>query len=536
MIHARAHFAQGMLHDNTYRIVRPDGSIRWIRDRGFPVRDEHGLVVRFAGIAGDITEQKRAEERLREYEKVVEGLEEMIVVVDRDYRYLLANRAFLNFRGLEREQLIGRRVADVLGPEAFAGVVGKLIECLAGKTIQYEMRCRFPDNSERDLLVSYLPIEGPGGVDRVACVLQDITERKQTEQARERGLSLMLATLESTADGILVVNTEGKIETFNRIFVRMWRLPDEVLASKEDARALECVLDQLVEPEQFLEKVSYLYHHPEEESFDRLLFKDGRVFERYSRPQLIGGEVVGRVWSFRDITDRNQAREALQKANRQLRTLSRRLFNVQEQEKRHLARELHDEIGQALTAVKINLTSLGSANGDNSLRLEETIALLDNLLRQVRQISLDLHPSLLDDLGLAAALRSLLDQQARRAGLQAQFCAAQLTDNIDVAISSTAFRIAQEAITNVLRHAKANLIKVHLRTESGRLRIEVADDGAGFDVAEARQRSHHQAGFGLMGMKERAALVGGDVEVNSSRGTGTSVQISLPLKENGSTP
>src|SRR5437764_15120177 len=132
----------------------------------------------------------------------------------------------------------------------------------------------------------------------------------------------MLATSESTADGILGVNTDGKIVAFNRLFAQMWRLPEEVLASKEDARALECVLNQLTEPEKFLEKVYYLYRHPEEESFDRLLFKDGRVFECYSRTQLIGGDVAGRLCSSRTVSKSKRAQAALRQSQEICRTLT----------------------------------------------------------------------------------------------------------------------------------------------------------------------------------------------------------------------
>ena len=133
----------------------------------------------------EIVDRKRAEARLREYEKAVEGLEEMIVVVDRNYRYVLANRAFLKYRGLEKEQpLMGRLVSDVLKPGVFEEVVKeKLDECLQGKVVTYELKYKYSDLGERDLSISYFPIESPSGIDRVACVLQDITERKQAEDA-----------------------------------------------------------------------------------------------------------------------------------------------------------------------------------------------------------------------------------------------------------------------------------------------------------------------------------------------------------------
>jgi PAS domain S-box-containing protein len=340
----------------------------------------------------------------------------------------------------------------------------------------------------------------------------------------------MAATLESTADGILVVNTEGKIETFNRLFARMWRLPREVLASKEDARALQCVLDQLAEPKKFLEKVHYLYRHPEEESFDRLVFKDGRIFERYSRPQLIAGKVAGRVWSFRDATERGRAAKELEEANGQLRILSRQLFHIQEEERRHLARELHDEIGQSLTAVKINLKIITPDVPANAIgRLDDSVQLLDRLLRQVRELSLDLRPPLLDELGLVPTLRWLVDQQAQRAGLRVSFNANVDGLEIDPGVRTTCFRVAQEAITNIIRHSGAKNVAVELRGEAERLTLSVRDDGAGFDPAVMQQRTTQDFSLGLVSMKERALLVRGGFEVHSAPGRGTEIRAWFPL-------
>jgi signal transduction histidine kinase len=129
----------------------------------------------------------------------------------------------------------------------------------------------------------------------------------------EKTVSLLRGTLESTADGILVVNNEGKIESFNQRFIELWRIPESIIASRDDNRALAFVLDQLKKPDEFLSKVRELYSDPDAESFDVLEFKDERFFERYSRPQKIGEKSVGRVWSFRDITKRQQAEEALKK-------------------------------------------------------------------------------------------------------------------------------------------------------------------------------------------------------------------------------
>jgi PAS domain S-box-containing protein len=151
----------------------------------------------------DLTRRRAA--RLQEFEKAVEGLEEMITVIDRDYRYVLVNRAFLNYRGMKREELLGRRVQDVLSPGVFETTIKeKLDECFQNKIVEYEMRYTYPSRGERDLFISYFPIEGPGGVDRVACVLQDITDQKQAK----RSLELFRSLMDQSNDAVEVLDPE----------------------------------------------------------------------------------------------------------------------------------------------------------------------------------------------------------------------------------------------------------------------------------------------------------------------------------------
>jgi PAS domain S-box-containing protein len=143
--------------------------------------------------------------RFQEFEKVVEGLEEMTIVVDRDYRYLIANRAFLNYRQMKREDLIGRRIGEVLNPGVFAATIkDKLDECFRGKIVQFEMCYRSPNRGERDLVISYVPIEGPAGIERVASVLRDVTEQKQSDHA----LLLFRALIDQSNDAVEVVDPE----------------------------------------------------------------------------------------------------------------------------------------------------------------------------------------------------------------------------------------------------------------------------------------------------------------------------------------
>jgi len=239
------------------------------------------------------------------------------------------------------------------------------------------------------------------------------------------------------------------------------------------------------------------------------------------------GNIVKWFGSSVDIEDRKRAEKDLEEANRQLKLLSRRRVKVQEEERRHLARELHDEIGQALTAAKINLqAAMEESDPAKSKRIQETAAILERLLGQVRQISLNLRPAMLDDLGLVPALRSLLDELGRRASVAVRFSAKNIPEHLDPEIQTTCFRIAQEAITNAVRHAGATQIDVDLRREDGSFRLQVHDDGRGFEMPSPQSQT---IGLGLLGMKERAALVGGRTKITSAPGEGTTVDANLPL-------
>ncbi len=239
------------------------------------------------------------------------------------------------------------------------------------------------------------------------------------------------------------------------------------------------------------------------------------------------GNIVKWFGASVDIEDRRRAEKNLEEAHRQLKLLSRRRVKVQEEERRHLARELHDEIGQALTAAKINLqAALEEPDHAKAKRIHETTAILERLLGQVRQISLNLRPSTLDDLGLVPALRSLLDEQGRLASVAVRFSAKNMPENLDPEIQTTCFRIAQEAITNAVRHARSTQIRVELSNEHGNLRLQIRDNGSGFDAESAQAQT---IGLGLVGMKERAALVGGRTRIMASRGKGATVDVTLPL-------
>jgi two-component system sensor histidine kinase UhpB len=218
--------------------------------------------------------------------------------------------------------------------------------------------------------------------------------------------------------------------------------------------------------------------------------------------------------------------DALKRTEATLQAVSARLLTVQEAERAHLARELHDQIGQALTAMKITLQNAGAQVTDPKVRhqLATGVAIADQTLAQVRGLSLDLRPPQLDHLGLAAALRWHLARQAQLAGLQAVFTDDGTPRQLPEPVAISAYRIAQEAVTNAIRHAGANTLRVACGVADGSLRLEISDDGVGFVP-------HRYAGgsLGLASMHERAALVGGELRIDSTPGSGTRVNARLPL-------
>jgi PAS domain S-box-containing protein len=231
------------------------------------------------------------------------------------------------------------------------------------------------------------------------------------------------------------------------------------------------------------------------------------------------------------VIERAEAEDHLREYAERLEGLSRRLIEAQETERRHVARELHDEIGQALTALKLNLRAIERETHPAQIRgiVEESLALADRTLQQTRDLSLDLRPALLDDLGLVPALRWYLDRQGRRAGFATEFIADEIVDAVPSEVATTCFRIAQEALTNVVRHAQATAVTMSLARQGAALELVVRDSGRGFDTALAMARAQHGASLGLLGMRERAALIGATLVIESTPGQGTAIRVLLPL-------
>ena len=213
-------------------------------------------------------------------------------------------------------------------------------------------------------------------------------------------------------------------------------------------------------------------------------------------------------------------------ANAALRAMSLRLVEVQEKERRFLARELHDEVGQVLTGLKMVLDqSLPAAPEPLRGRLEEGLTMTNDLVGRIRQLSLDLRPQLLDDLGLLVALEWHLERFTRQTGIAVDFRHAPLAARLESHLETALYRIVQEALTNVARHARVKEVAVRLWVDDERAGVQVQDGGAGFDADAAIAA---RTSTGLSGMKERAELLGGEFTLESTAGQGTRLTVELP--------
>jgi signal transduction histidine kinase len=377
---------------------------------------------------------------------------------------------------------------------------------------------------------------------------------RESEKKLRSNLSLLNATLDSTADGLLVVDSTGRIASFNRRFVQMWRIPDAVIEGRDDARAMSFVVDQLRDPEGFLRKVQELYARPESQSFDVLDFKDDRIFERYSQPQWLDGRIVGRVWSFRDVTERR-------------RTEAERLARLEQEKEVERLRELDafktrfvntfaHELGTPLTPIKIQLHLLSTRYASQlGLEGQHAVEMLDRNFERLRALVGEMLEGARLQAGrlriqreridLAHVVRDAVDDfrdPAQSVGLQ---LSARISD--PVFVQGDATRLTQvmfNLLSNALKFTPSGgVIDVSVALDGPRARVCVRDTGAGLTAGQIAalfqpfsqahdpaQKTRSGSGLGLYICKGILEAHGGRIWVESDGpGRGASFLFDIPL-------
>jgi PAS domain S-box-containing protein len=569
-----------------HRVVWPNGSIHWLAGRGEAIRDTDGVVRQVAGTLVDVTERMELLAHLRASQErlalVLEGAgvglwdhDEALgrtYVSDR-YRELFG---FGPDESFEADEYFRRNVH----PEDRSRTDEVLAEMSSTRRpVAWEVRVR-----DREGQLRWFRYTAQGQWDtegvlvRRAGSVEDITARKDSELALAAH-NLALVMLSSSPDvhggeldaafreitmqgaralgvercGVWLFDSFGEridCRALYRASIDSFESGDSLwaedhptyFASLEEGRAL--AVDDASDDARTSELAeSYL------EPLGITSLLDAPVMVRGKLAGLVCLEHVGphRDWTAEDssfaasladfvaraleVGERRRVEERLHGTYQQLRALARRLEAAEANERKRISREMHDEIGQSLTAIKISLSlvSRDPSSAASAGRVEDAIRLVDTIIQHVRELALELRPALLDEVGLVAALRGHLEEQAERAGLELQFDSPAEESRLPPEMEIACFRVVQETLTNVIRHAGAKVVTVKLDVTAERVRIEVRDDGCGFNPEAALSGVAGRRRLGLAGMRERMDLLGGELEIVSAPGKGTTVTATLPL-------
>jgi PAS domain S-box-containing protein len=432
------------------------------------------------------------------------------------------------------EQLLDRPQAGLLGKTDYelfpAEIASRLREndatvMATGQSIETVEVAPNAAGELRSWLVMKFPVPDESGGRLLGGVAVDITERQRVEHALRQSEEEFRAMFEVAGVG------KGQSDPVTHRFLRVNQRMCEITGyTANELRGM--TFSQITHPED---------RDADRGGFERLLRGETREYaveKRYIRKdgsivwvqvtvtviRDAGGLPRRTLGVIQDITARRRAEEQLQEYAGRLRSLSRRLLEVQEQERRHFARELHDEVGQALTGLSLAL-EMAARLPSEELRagLTRAQALARETTSQVRELSMRWRPTMLDDLGLGAALRWHCDRFSAQTGVKLDFHMAGLDGRLPAEVETAAYRIIQEALTNVARHAGVKQAVVQVVRDRNELSLRVEDRGAGFDTAAVRGTS------GISGMYERTALLGGRLDVTSAPGSGTRVTATFPL-------
>jgi PAS domain S-box-containing protein len=475
---------------------------------------------------------------------IVDSAMDAIITVDASQKVLLFNRAAEQLFRMSRDEALGSPLDRFL-PERFRqmhrrhvaqfGETGITSRRMGDVTILWALRA---DGSEFPIEAS-ISQAGVGAQRYFTVILRDITLRREAEAEAERmrgALSAAQARLgaivDSAMDAVITVDEQQNVVLFNRAAEQVFGLPRE--------QALGSPLDRFL-PARFREM-----HRRHVAQFGETgvtsrrmgdittlwaLRADGTEFPIEASISQ-AAEAGKRYYTviLRDITLRKQYEDDLKRQQQELRELSARVLEAREEEKTHIARELHDELGQLLTALKMDLSWLREhlPDGEAGDKADEMAQMLDHTVSATRRISADLRPLMLDDLGLAEAASWLVEDFSRRSGIavEARIAEDASLENLSKSAATTIYRAVQESLTNIARHSGAKRAWVLLEIDEGALYVEIEDDGRGIapqDLGKSRS-------LGLKGMRERVAYLGGALEIGRAPRGGTRLRLRMPLR------
>ena len=372
---------------------------------------------------------------------------------------------------------------------------------------------------------AYIVYNDEGKAYRMLGAMQDITSQKQAQQQILQEKELSDSIINSLPGIFYVLNKEGFYYRWNK------NLEQVTGYTEQDFTQMNClVLFSDDQKKLIAEKMRNVFITGEDRVEADILTRDGRRIPYYFTGMVINYEGENCLMGVGfDITERVQSQLELKKSHQDLRDLATHLQDIREDERTRIAREIHDELGQQLTGLKMDISWLSkkvqSPNEEINVKLSEALALIDDTVKTVRRIATQLRPSILDDLGLVSAIEWQADEFEKRFKIKTSFHSTLGNIGIDKEIATGIFRIFQECLTNVLRHSQATEVKSMLSASNGVLRLLVSDNGIGFNASAIESKKT----LGLLGMKERTLIMGGTYDINSKPGEGTTVHIAVPL-------
>ena len=461
------------------------------------------------------------------YRLMVERATDLITVTDSEGRTVYASPAAEAQVGRSADELVAGPALSSVHPGDLDRVRAALAEGVdTGAASSLRYRVVRPDGEVRVVESRGRAAPGPDGEPYGILTTRDVTEAVETERRLTESRARYRTIVRALPDVVSRLAPDGLVLDFHVPSVFATEFPAELMLG----RRLQDVIPASL-AETFLAALDLLLETGEMVSYDYAVEFGGRTYHREVRMAPIeGGEVLSML---RDVTPLREHEAALQRSQAELRALATHLQDVREEERTRLSREVHDVLGQQLTAIRLGVGWFGRHYPDDEAaqsRLADVRATIDETIRHVRQIAADLRPGVLDDFGLASAVEWQAQRFEERTGTPCRLDVQGSTEP-PADVATAAFRVLQEALTNVARHAEAGSVTVALGLGPDAVRLVVADDGRGFDSERTGRRS-----LGLVGMRERAGAQGGTLRVRGVRGQGTVVECTLPHRSTPAEP